>query len=351
MDNGIVFIKINEEMKKEINGFVVNPDIPLPVENPDGKEISWEMIIAAMLKLLAYNRDHEHLDYYRQFVKAVKPDLFKEMTQVAIYKAANGNYGIAEEVFLALEGLEPEDIPNLLNLARVYEEHAKASDNDEKLYDKAYETFRKALDAAPDCAEVHFYAGAFYLNQSNYIKAREHLARFIELSDECEKKEAAREIIQKLDDHDLADNFFQEAFDFIKMDKIDEGIASINKFLELHGDIWNGWFVLGWGLRKGKRYLEAKEAFLMARDKGGDSVELLNELAVCCMETDGLKEAEGYLIDAMKKEPENSTIMINYGLLSMKKGDKTNAKGFFNSALVFDPDNRYARKYIQEFGL
>lgn len=53
MDNGIVFIKISEDMKKEINGFVVNPDIPLPVENPDGKELSWEMIIAAMLKIMA----------------------------------------------------------------------------------------------------------------------------------------------------------------------------------------------------------------------------------------------------------------------------------------------------------
>jgi len=351
MDNGIVFIKISEDMKKEINGFVVNPDIPLPVENPDGKELSWEMIIAAMLKIMAYDREQENFEYYRQFIKAVKPDLFKEMTQVAIYKAANGNYDIAEEVFLALEGLEPDDIPNLLNLARVYEEHAKSADNDETLYDKAYDTFRKALEAAPDCAEVHFYTGAFFLNQSNYFKAREHLAKFVTMSEEGEKKEAAAEIIRKLDDYDLADNLFQEAFDFIKMDKTEEGVASIREFLKTHDDIWNGWFILGWGLRKGGSYAEAKEAFLKAREKGGDSVELLNELAVCCMETDDLKEAEKYLRAAMEKEPENSAIMINYGLLFMKKGDKTNAKGFFNSALVFDPGNKYARKYIEDFGL
>ncbi|MBR4437313.1 MAG: hypothetical protein IKS89_06320, partial [Spirochaetales bacterium] len=84
MDDSIIFINLTEDMKRDINGFTVDPAVPLPVEKLAGKDkfdpsdLSWEMIIAAMLKILAYDRDFKHTDYYRQFIKAVKPDLFKE---------------------------------------------------------------------------------------------------------------------------------------------------------------------------------------------------------------------------------------------------------------------------------
>ena len=360
MDDSIYFINLTEDMRREINGFVVDPAIPLPVEKLAGKDnfdpndLTWEMIIAAMLKILAYQRDFEHTEYYRQFVKAVKPDLFKEMTQVGIYKAANKAFPVAEELFMALEGLEPDDIPNMLNLARTYEEHAKyckeSGDTccEEEYNDKAYRTYKRALATDPLYADTHFYAGAFFLGQNNYVKAREHLADYISLGSDEEKKAAAQDIIDKLDSHDLADTMFNEAFDFIRMDMLDKGIARIREFLKDHEDIWNGWFVLGWGYRKAGHYAEAKKAFLKAQELGGGSVELLNELAVCCMETGDLDMAEKSLREAMEKEPENSSIMINFGLLCLKKGDKEQAKSFFITALEFDPDNRYAKKYLED---
>ena len=360
MDDSIVFIKLTEDMKRDINGFTVDPAVPLPVEKLPGKpdydpnDLSWEMIIAAMLKILAYQRDFKHCDYYRQFIKAVKPDLFKEMTQVGIFKAGNKDFAIAEEIFLALEGLEPDDIPNLLNLARVYEEHAKSlkeSGDDcceEEYNDKAYEIYKKALEKDPLNADIHFYAGAFFLSQSNYIKAREHLADYISLGSNEERKAAAQEIIDKLDSHDLADNMFKEAYDYIRMDMLDKGIERIKEFIKDHEDIWNGWFVLGWGLRKAGHYQEGKEAFLKAQKCGCDTVDLLIELAACCMETGDLGLAEKCLKDALFKDSEDSRILINFGLLCIKKNDKEQAKSFFTTALEFDPDNKYAKKYLEE---
>ncbi len=362
MDDNIVFIRLREDMKRDINGFTVDPAVPLPVEKLAGKDdydpsdLSWEMIIAAMLKIMAYDRDYEHIDYYRQFIKAVKPDLFKEMTQVGIFKAGNKDFAIAEEIFMALEGLNPDDIPNMLNLARVYEEHAKSCKEsgdeccEEEYYDKAYETYKRALEKDPLNADTHFYAGAFYLNQSNYAKAKEHLSDYISLGDNKERKEAAQEIIDKLESHDLADNLFKEAYDYVHMDMLDKGIEKIKEFIKDHEDIWNGWFVLGWGYRKAGHYAEAKEAFLKAQECGCDTVDLLNELAVCCMETGDLALAEKCLKDALFKDSENSRILINFGLLCIKKGDKEQAKGFFRTALEFDPDNRYAKKYLEEIG-
>jgi len=360
MDDSIIFIKLRDDMKRDINGFTVDPAVPLPVEkrtgqdNYDPNDLSWEMIIAAMLKIMAYDRNFEHIDYYRQFIKAVKPDLFKEMTQVGIFKAGNKDFAIAEEIFMALEGLNPDDIPNMLNLARVYEEHAKSCKEsgdeccEEEYYDKAYETYKRALEKDPLNADTHFYAGAFFLNQSNYVKAKEHLSDYISLGNNKERKAAAQEIIDKLESHDLADNLFKEAYDYVHMDMLDKGIEKIKEFIKEHEDIWNGWFVLGWGYRKAGHYAEAKEAFLKAQKYGCDTVDLLNELAVCCMETGDLKMAEKCLKDALFKDSENSKILINFGLLCLKKGDKDQAKSFFNTALEFDPDNKYAKKYLEE---
>ncbi|MBO7516965.1 MAG: tetratricopeptide repeat protein, partial [Spirochaetia bacterium] len=66
------------------------------------------------------------------------------------------------------------------------------------------------------------------------------------------------------------------------------------------------------------------------------------------METSDLDMAEKSLREAMEKEPENSSIMINFGLLCLKKNDKEQAKSFFRTALEFDPDNKYAKKYLEE---
>ena len=106
--------------------------------------------------------------------------------------------------------------------------------------------------------------------------------------------------------------------------------------------------MLGWGYRKAGHYAEGKEAFLKAQKYGCDTVDLLNELAVCCMETGDLALAEKCLKDALFKDSENSRILINFGLLCLKKNDKEQAKGFFRTALEFDPDNKYAKKYLEE---
>ena len=37
MDDSIVFIKLTDDMKRDINGFTVDPAVPLPVEKLPGK--------------------------------------------------------------------------------------------------------------------------------------------------------------------------------------------------------------------------------------------------------------------------------------------------------------------------
>ena len=103
----------------------------MPIEIPFGedewqiKDLSWEMIIAAMLKIFAWDPSHKDIEYYRNFIHAVRPDINEEMTQTGIIKAGDKDYEISEELFLSLAHFNPNIEQNFTNLALVYEDQAE----------------------------------------------------------------------------------------------------------------------------------------------------------------------------------------------------------------------------------
>ena len=150
----------------------------LPVEFTEPKkewnfnDLSWESIISAMLKILAYNPSHKDSNYYRQFIVAVKPDIKNELTKTGIIKAKNKDYDLAIEIFKALEGLFPDSGITNLNLAMVYEDrghqYGKINnlDLEEKYRNLAFETYKKAVSLTPHLPEAYFNFAHFYLNQN-----------------------------------------------------------------------------------------------------------------------------------------------------------------------------------------
>ncbi len=61
---------------------------------------------------------------------------------------------------------------------------------------------------------------------------------------------------------------------------------------------------MGWGLRKSANYREALDAFNKVIELGEKSVDTLNELAICNLELNNLKESEELLHEALKMEHE-----------------------------------------------
>ena len=364
MENNIIFIRVPEHLGTEINGFFLNPEIPLPVEKSENmengslKDLSWEMIISAMLKILAYNRDFEHTDYYRQFVNAVKPDLVYQLTDAGIVKAKQNDFKTAEEIFLAVEGLDSDNIINLINLALIYEQQGnKIKENQSSeadvFFDKSFICYKKALLIDPGNADLHYSAAFFFMGQNNHEKAKHHFSTYSvlaepETEEEREKVSKARRIADSIDTNTTLDTLFKESYDLIKLGNEKEGIKKIKQFLETYPDVWNAWFILGWGLRKSGKYSEALSAFSKVTDLGERSVDTLNELAICNLELDNLKEAESLLKEALMMEHENTKIISNLGIVAMKKGNLDEAEGFFHTVLEYDSNDPAARQYIDQ---
>jgi Flp pilus assembly protein TadD len=355
----VIFISLKDANQKRIGDFVLDPDIPLPVELPTEKsrwkpaDLSREAIVSGTLKVLAFDPENLNTDYYRRFLLTVKPDIKDELTHLGITTSRNGNFSLAEEIFRSLEGLFPDDALTRMNLALIYDEAARASEKLENsgLADEyqglAFEAYKTALAADPSEPVIHYNFAFFYLHQRSFEKARGHLAEFLKTGADRKMVAEAKRIMHAIDSQGLMDGHFKKAYDFIRLGKEDMGIEEIGKFLAAHPEVPNAWFLLGWALRRLARYSEGKDAFMKALSLEPPHPDLLNELAICLMELGELDESRKRLEEALLLEPENIKIISNLGIVAMKKGSTGEAGGFFRTVLEIDPNDPVAARYLE----
>ena len=371
----LLYIKVPEEyaLAAKIPGF--DSSIPLPLLLSGEKEdfrtesLSEEMILAGMLNVFAYERDNQHIAYYRDIFKTLRPNIHDEMTSAAILKIKNADFDLAEQLLFALEGLFPEDMPTKLNIALLMDErahfyeHAGAGDYADYYTDKAFQSYKEVLAAEPPIPEAFFNAGFFFIKQKNFPKAKSVFETYLQLvssEDEAviQRKQKAAELITWIETQALDDELFKGAFDFIQMGQEDKALEKIREFLEHHPKVWNAWFLLGWALRRQERWQDASEAFLHCLELGKKNKEELavaycdicNELAICLMELSRFDESRRWLITALEQEPENIKIISNLGTLALKEGKTEEAKAFFRTVVDIYPEDPLAREVLQRLG-
>jgi len=339
--------------------FSINPDIPLPVEIPEGEEklnleeLSWEMIVSGMLVVIAEGRENsEWINYYRHFVLTVRPSIMGELSEAAILKARSGDFDLALEILDSLRGLFPSSPAVLLNRALVMEERASALERrDEAAAAAAFEAaeaaYTTALALNPPFPDTFFNAGFFYLGRKDFRRAKEYFSLYVTVSEDREKTERAGSIIKDIERSGLEDESFTEAYTLIQQGNEEAGMRNIRDFIEKRPSVWNGWFVLGWALRRLGRWEDGAAAFAKAVELGGSSSDTRNELAICLMESGDLQGARRELESALRDDPENIKIISNLGVLALKNGNAGEAAAFFRTVLELDPHDPIANNFLQ----
>ena len=375
MRDRVIFLSVPESLRGRISDlagdFSIDPEIPLPVEIPEGgisdaksaiESLSWEMIVSGMLRVLAggdYGEARsDWLDYYRGFVLAVRPSIMGEFTEAAILKARNGEFGLALEIFNSLRGLFPMSPTVRLNRALVMEQRAESLERQAKpeaeaAFSEAEAAYGEAMSLSPPFREAWFDAGCFFLGRKDFARARECLSLYVahsddDLDDDGARKERAETLIGEIDASGLEDESFREAYLLVRDGKEEAGMLRVRGFIERRPDVWNGWFVLGWALRRLARWADAAGAFERAIELGGDNSDTRNELAICLMETGDLAGARRQLEAALRDDCDNVKIISNMGVLALKNGRKDEAAAFFRTVLELDPEDRLAGEYLAQ---
>lgn len=368
--DSIYYITLPEEFKFSSAAMQIDVTIPLPVQKKeegdadsfDMKSLSEEQILAGLLTVLAYDRTNKHLDYYRSILKQARPNLKKELTNAAILKAKNEDFDLAEEIFDALHGYDPEDFVTILNMALFFDQRAESYrraglTEDADAYDaSAIEYYTEAMDADPPLPDAYFNAAFYYMKQNDYLRAKDcmetYLALTVDVPDKemgengIYKKNRAQEIIDKIRNGSLEDVRFHKAYTLIRDGEEEKGVELIGEFLQKNPKVWNAWFMLGWGLRRLSRFEDAEKSFLKALEVGkgfgAENCDTYNELSICSLEKGNSEKAKEYLFKALALEPENTKVLSNLGYLALKSGKTAEAQKYFSTVLEIDPKDKIA---------
>ncbi|MBN2625421.1 MAG: tetratricopeptide repeat protein [Spirochaetales bacterium] len=146
MRKRILFISLPERLAGQIEGFTLDPSIPLPVEVTDEDwdiaRLEWPAIVSGILHVLRSDGDHEEADYYRRLIKTVRPDIVDTLLSVGELKTNQGDFSFAEEIFLSLAALEPDKGIHRSNLALFYRKREEAELRKDEFYGKALSLIR-----------------------------------------------------------------------------------------------------------------------------------------------------------------------------------------------------------------
>jgi Flp pilus assembly protein TadD len=290
----IVFVKLpadiayNYPLLREF----IQTNIPLPIETSTEYQklnteiLTEEMFLSGILHLLAEDSDHEYADYYRRFVFRVRPNIINELASASRVKADEDCFELALEIIDALIGLSPEN------------------------------------------------EGVYELKTS--------------ILEEQKKKSVHAELFENLEQKDESfKTAYTAAYDDIINGRDEEALRKIRRLIEQEPKMWQVWFLLGWTLRKLKRWEDGAASFRKVIELGGGNKDARNELAICLMELGDLKHARWELEKALGEDPENVKIISNLGVLALKSGNNPEASSFFRVALEIDPHDEVAIKYLE----
>ena len=361
----VYFITLPYDFKLSEYALKIDKTVPLPVQKksgestPDIKSLEPEQILAGILTVLAYDRHNAYLDYYRSIIKKARPDIQRELTEAAILKSKDEDWELAEELFMTLRGLDPENPVTALNTAIFLDQRAESYrksnlNEDADAYDNdAFKYYKEAMNAEPPLRDAFFNCGYFHLKQYDFREAKTCFETYVALTCDATddelgengiyKKERAQELVDRINNENLEDKAFITAYKLISGGQEEKGLKEIRSFLEKNQKVWNAWFLLGWGLRKLCRWEDAKQAFEESIVCGGnDNADTHNELAICLMETGKLSGAKSELLKALSLAPENEKIISNLGYLSLKEGKRDEAQKYFAAVLEYCPNDKIA---------
>lgn len=344
---GIVFINLPSSMAKTINDFVIDTNISIPYQLAEGEtevnpeDITIERIVAAMIKIVAWDENNEYFDYYRDFIQAAQTDAVNQLNIAAIAKEKAKDYEFSEELFLAVNNLAPQP-STFINLATHYSNQAVIrKDKEETEYDyylqKAFSILNDGLKQFENNSDLLCEIGYFHVYQNNIEAAREYLERYLDVAEkDDERVQQVKKLLKDINEKINDDSKLLEAYDQINMSNEDKAIELLDEFISKNPEVWNAHFFKGWALRRQEKFDLAKPCFLEALKLGECNSEIYNELAICALE-EGQRELSLFYLDtAIDLDPESITLLTNYALLNLEDKNYDKARYVLEKARAID---------------
>ena len=356
--NTIRYIKLPEGSEKLIEGFKLDSSIKIPIQLKDSEltldpeAITLEAIVAGMLVVMAYERDHKDFEYFKNFVLSVEPMTIEQLHTAAIAKEKQKDFPFAEQLFLTVYNmLKSPD--SCINLAKLYSSWAiNSKENEDAYIKKAIDILKDGIKVCEDKVKLYSELGSYYAYLSNFDAAVKYLKLYLDNAEEKDQlyQDMYNDITNKLGQEER----LEKAYDFMMLEESAKALVEINKYLEISPKAWNAHFLKGWALRTMEKYEEATACFVESiRLDNTPKAIIYNELSICALNTGNKELAIDYLSIAVDIE-ENISDLSNLGFLYIMQEDYDSAKYYLEKARAIDQNDpallAIMQKYTEETG-
>lgn len=351
----IKFINIPDNRK--VGDVVLDSTIPLPIQFDEGQkaeDISLASLAAGLIRVIAFDTENEHFDYYKKVLLELQSDVVKELNIAAIAKSQKKEYLFALELMLAVNHLceLPETYINLavLYANMVVDYHSKDDDVTADMYDdKILEVLNQCVKKYPEYAPVYSEISAFHMRHGDMEGARDNLEKFVLLTDDEKAKKAAQKNLDKLSKMLSSKDQVMYAYDKMMMGCSDEAVDLMNKYIAANEPSWEAFFIRGWAKRTLEDFDGAQKDLLEALRIDGKNAEIYNELSICAREMGNIELAKSYLDIASDLDPENTVYLTNLAFLHLCDGEMELCREMIERARTIDPEDPQLEYIIKEY--
>ena len=351
----IRFITLPEERK--IGEVSISGAVPLPIQFPEGsvtEDIDFNSIVAGLIKVVAWDPENKNIDYYKQLLLELQPDVVKELNLAAIAQSNKREYEFAEELMLAVNHLS--DVPeSYINLAVLYAQmtvdlHRKNRDTEADMYDdKILAILNECKEKHPDYAPTYSEISAFHMRHGDVESARDFLAKYTELEQDKKKREEAMHTLKSIEKMLSSKDQIMYAYDKMMMGCPDDALEIMDKYIASNEKSWEAFFLRGWAKRVLEDYSGAQKDLLESIRIDGKNAEVYNELSICARESGDTELAKSYLQIAVDLDGEDVIYLSNLAFLHLASGEFEESRELLEKARKIDPEDPQLKYLIEEY--
>ncbi len=195
----------------------------------------------------------------------------------------------------------------------------------------AYDAFKKAVEVEPGSSfakkaeeslkQMHFYAGAQKYKQADYQGALE----LFKLASTATPQDTMPVLYAGITAQQLKD--------------YDQAAQNFEKLIQIGTNMPDIYTTLASIYRSQQKNDEALEVLKKGTQKFPEDKAMKSEEFNLYISTGKTAEAKANLEESIKREPNNATYYLNYGLLSEQTGDPQKAQESYKKAIELDPNN------------
>jgi tetratricopeptide (TPR) repeat protein len=298
--------------EKEFNGAVEALQQALAID-PGSTETQINLIQA----YLAAGRKEKGLALAHALSERAKDDIRAHFT-LGVILAKQAQYGEAIHEFEAADALEPGTFEILHNLGHAYLE---SGDNE-----KALAILDRALKLSPDSVETLYFMAQAYANQGKDLDALDLIAKAHKLAPRN------TDVVVLLARLSMRQSFYEDAIPLLE-----EGLKVDSRRPDLLAELGECYYVSG----KVDQALPVFQTLLQV----DSSSRAYAFVGVCYRHLGRFVEAEKYLQQGLKLDPQDVPCLYNLGFIASRRGKYELADKYLNETLQVDPN--YAEALLE----